>query len=118
MRLECTAQFSTPESDEGLSIGDEGFANPASGSDGEMKLPRDKCSFLVPHSQGSCQDVFRAGNWISFLSDFSMASLPETSPFILGRNSFFCKPHKMTVSIASSLFYTEDRYATKKRSLP
>lgn len=32
---ERTAQFSSSESDEGLSIGDEGMANPASGSDGE-----------------------------------------------------------------------------------
>ena len=82
MSLERTAQFSTSESDEGLSIGDEGIANPAAGSDEEMKLPGDKCSLLVPPQPGQLSDVVWVGNWISFLSDFSVASLPETSPLV------------------------------------
>lgn len=82
MSLERIAQFSSPESDEGLSIGDEGMANPAAGSEGEMKLPGDKCSLLVLPKPGQLSDVVWVGNWISFLSDFSVASLLETSPLV------------------------------------
>lgn len=91
MSSEHTAQFSTPESDEGLSIGDEGMANPASGSDGGMKLPSDKCSLLFTRQPGQLSDVVMAGNWVSFLSDFSMASLSETSPLVYGEIPFSTK---------------------------
>lgn len=66
MTLECTAQFSTPESDEGLSMGDEGFSNTAAGSDVEMKLPSDKCSLSIPRQPGQLSDVFRTENWSAF----------------------------------------------------
>lgn len=67
MTLERTAQFSAPEGDEGLSIGDEGFANPASGADVEMELLSDKCCLSLPSQPGQLSDVLRTGNWSAFL---------------------------------------------------
>lgn len=111
MILECTTQFSTPESDEGLSIGDEGFANPASGSDVDMKLPSDKWSLSLPPQRGQLLDVFRTGNWSAF-QQFLFQQ--QAHSFQVGI-PFSARRPRWHWAVSLSLFCVKGRYVTNRK---